>query len=553
MSVPILLAAVRGIRRGYLPIGDNALIEIRARDVLTGHHPWLGTWSSASISSGIDVNHPGPLIFDAMALPVKVFGAGPGIAVGVAALHIAVVWAIGWSAQRIGGTQMSMPVLAITAAFVWSIGSELLYDPWQPNVLMLPFVLLTVLVWGVLAGRHLMLPWAVLVASFCVQTHLGYIFLAPAVLAAGAGTVAFRWYASRRSGDHDARPAPARSLGLALIVGLLAWAQPIAEQLFGAGQGNLSRLATSGGGGDGGVRTGLGLGVRLVGAVIALPPWWGRTGFDDSIPATPFTDGPDGPTLVVPSLVGTGAAAFGLLVVAGALVAAWVLGRRRHDVVLTAGVAVVAVALVVAFATVVFTPMDVLGLSAHRIRWLWPIGVTVSMVLVVAVVRSAGRLRDRPAAVAAAAGVVAAAFAVAAVPVHAHEAGPVANRSDIARIQGLVDQLDVLHGRGPILFDASGLYFAEPFTAPVMAALQRHGVPFVLDEEGLVRQMGERRRFDGDAELRMYVRAGREALTVPPGAERVAFQPAPDPGFALAVFVEPLNPGSVPAEPERDG
>ena len=99
-SFVILLSAVRGIRRGYEAIGDNALIELRGRDVLTGNHPLLGTWSSASISSSVDVNHPGPLLFDVVALPVRLFGGAAGIALAIAALNIAVVWTVGFVTRR---------------------------------------------------------------------------------------------------------------------------------------------------------------------------------------------------------------------------------------------------------------------------------------------------------------------------------------------------------------------------------------------------------------------------------------------------------------------
>ncbi|CAN5404748.1 hypothetical protein BH23ACT3_BH23ACT3_19100 [soil metagenome] len=513
VSLPIVLAAVRGVRRGYLPIGDNALIEMRARDVLTAHHPWLGTWSSASISSGIDVNHPGPLIFDVLALPVRLLGAGPGIAFGVAALQVGVVFAIGWCADRIGGRATATAVLAVTAVLVWSIGSELLYDPWQPNLLMLPFLLLLVLVWGVVAGRHLMLPWAVLVASFCVQTHLSYVFLAPAVLVVGAAMVGLR---------RDPRP-----LVVGAAVGLLAWSQPILEQVFGSGRGNLSRLAASGGGGEG-TRTGLSLGIRLVSAVVALPPWFTRSGVMDTIPVTQWSQGPDGPTLDVPGLAGVAVATLGLVVFVGLVALVTAHARRRGDTVVTSAVVVFGAALTVALVTVVITPIDVLGLSPHKIRWLWPLAAFGTLVLAVAAVRVAPQPRGDRRVLPGAFAVAAAVFAAATVPFHAPDAGPVGYRGDIPRIRELTAQLDVLSGRGTVLFDATGLYFAEPFTAAVMAGLQRAGVPFVLDEEGLVRQLGERRRSDGSAELRVFVREGSEALVVPSGVERVAFRPALD-------------------------
>ena len=76
--LPVIIATVRGIRRGWLPIGDNALVAIRAHDVLTSHHPWLGTWSSASLDAGKDLNHPGPLLFDSVAPTVKLSTSIPG-------------------------------------------------------------------------------------------------------------------------------------------------------------------------------------------------------------------------------------------------------------------------------------------------------------------------------------------------------------------------------------------------------------------------------------------------------------------------------------------
>lgn len=526
LAVPILLAAARGVRRGYLPIGDNGLIEIRARDVLTAHHPLLGTWSSASISSGVDVNHPGPLLFDVLALPVRLLGAGPGVAFGVAILQIAVIALSGWSAHLLGGRRTAVAVLAVTSVFVWSIGSELLYDPWQPNLLMLPFFALLVTVWAVVAGHHRLLPVAVLIASFCVQTHLSYVFLAPAMVLLAALAVAWRVW--RTDDGWRWTRTGSRPLVLGLVVGVVAWSQPFAEQLFGAGDGNLARLASSGAGGDG-VRTGVSLGVRLVSAVVALPPWFGRSGVMDTIPVTQWTDGPDGRVLQpVPGLSGVLVSVLALLAVGVALALVSRAARRRDDRVVASAVLVVGVALVVATLTMVITPIDVLGLSPHKIRWLWPIGAFTWTVFVTAAVRMLSvpsPTLDARVVPGALAGVVVVA-ALATVPFHAHDAGPVGYRGDIDRIRELVGQLDGLRGRGTVLFDASGLYFAEPFTAPVMAALRREGVPFVLDEEGLVRQMGERRRFDGHADLRVYVREGRAALVTPPGVERVAFRPA---------------------------
>src|SRR6188508_2919956 len=59
--LPIVTAVVRALAHGWFPIGDAALLAIRAFDVATSDHPLLGSWTSASFALGIDVNNPGPL------------------------------------------------------------------------------------------------------------------------------------------------------------------------------------------------------------------------------------------------------------------------------------------------------------------------------------------------------------------------------------------------------------------------------------------------------------------------------------------------------------
>jgi hypothetical protein len=65
--LPIVVAVVRALVHGWFPIGDAALLAIRAYDVGTSHNPLLGSWTSASFALGIDVNNPGPLYPDLLA------------------------------------------------------------------------------------------------------------------------------------------------------------------------------------------------------------------------------------------------------------------------------------------------------------------------------------------------------------------------------------------------------------------------------------------------------------------------------------------------------
>jgi hypothetical protein len=143
--LPIVVAAIRAIAGDWVAVGDNAYFAIRARDVLTDHHPLLGTWTSASLTIGLDVNNPGPLLFDALALPVKL-GGDAGLAIGVALINVASVVGMAVAARRQAGVRGVVAAMAAATALGWAIGSELLVDPWQPHSLLLPVLCYLVLV-----------------------------------------------------------------------------------------------------------------------------------------------------------------------------------------------------------------------------------------------------------------------------------------------------------------------------------------------------------------------------------------------------------------------
>ena len=81
--LPILVAVVRALRRHWFPIGDNALLYIRVRDTFTAHHPLLGSWTSASLIVGEDMNNPGPLHDDLLSPFAHLLSPGPATAIGL--------------------------------------------------------------------------------------------------------------------------------------------------------------------------------------------------------------------------------------------------------------------------------------------------------------------------------------------------------------------------------------------------------------------------------------------------------------------------------------
>lgn len=548
-SMVIVWSALRGIARGYQPVGDNALIELRARDVLTGDHPFLGTWSSASISAGIDVNHPGPLIFDVVAVPLRLFGGAAGIAIAVMLIHVAVVWTVGYVTHRIGGQTAAITAMTVTALLVWTLGSELLYDPWQPNVLVLPFWLFICTIWAIVADEVALFPLACGVGSFCMQTHLGYVFIVPTMLGFAAVMV---WRATPFR--HELRRPALQSVAVILVL----WAQPLWEQFFGPGRGNLGRVVTAGtGGGDdfeavANTRTGVVLGVRILGSVLALPPWWGRPGYDDSIPLSEQTVTPDGLEIDAPGLRTFLPAFVGLVAFVVVIGVAWWAVRRVGERRVLAAHATLAAAMVIATVTVIITPIDIIGLSPHKLRWLWVIGAFSTLVLAMSLLAVLDDVRRRRLLVGF--GAVAALALVATLPTHVHQAGPVGFGSTYPSIESLRDQIERHLDDDPIesvVFDADGIGFAEPYTSPVMAELLEQGVDLVVDDGALARQLGPDRLADpddptdGGTRPIVFVRAGQEAVDTPEGAVRIAFHDGDRSPFsvngvtdrAVAVFV----------------
>lgn len=523
--LPILVAVVRALVHGYTPIGDDGLLLLRSRDVLTANHPWLGTWSSSSLSLGVNLNNPGPLLFDLMALPVKALGSGPGLAIGVGLLNAACLMGAAVMAHRVAGRRAFVLVLLIGSTIAWSMGSELIYDVWQPHVLVMPFLLLTVLAWAMAEGRVLALPWAMALVSLLVQSHLSYVYLAPLAVVAG---IVGHLVATRGEWRTLLRPA-AWSIGVVAI----AWAQPVWQQLHGPGPSNLGLLADAASGRYGTTDAiGAGLATRLVGAVVALPPWFLRPSFASTIPAAHVVDDA-GRRLPIPGLPGTAAAALGLLVVVVLLVVTALASRGVSRRAERSALIIATVLLLGGLAALAAMPVGAIGLAAHQMRWLWPIGGFVAFALLL---RWTDRLPSAP-AVAVLAGLTVL-VAAANLPTSVVPAGQTADRAATPNVRRMVAAVPALRGRGVLLFDPGSLRFAEPFSGPLLAALAAADIPFVTADDGFVHQVGEGRRYGcsappstaRDCGVRQIfsVVTGDAAYRVPSGSTRAIFVPGLD-------------------------
>jgi hypothetical protein len=295
---------------------------------------------------------------------------------------------------------------------------------------------------------------------------------------------------------------------------MVLWSQPLVEQLTGPGKGNLARLATARGGQE--ARAGAVLAVRLVAGVEVSPPFWLRPSYGDTYRVPIPRPHPTPAEATASHLPATVPAIAGLALLGSLLaVAAWRTYRSRRDAAWGIGVCLVLLGMVTVSAAIQpFNP--VLGLGDHQVAWLWPTGAFLALALVTA---AAARERWSWRF-----GVLATvALAVLALPTHNARIGPRLYDDAAPTMERIGVQLGELRP-GPYLLETDNLYFGEPYSTATMLELQRHGIDFVVSEEGLVRQVGERRRFNGSAVGRLHLEIGEVARETPrAGERRVAF------------------------------
>ena len=523
--VPIAVATGRAVAEGWLPVGDNAFFAIRAHDTFNRHIPLLGTWTSASLSVGEPVNNPGPLLFWALAVPVRVLGWSTGTAVGIGLLNaasLAGAVAVAW--RRAGPVGAALAAAAGTG-LAWSMGSELLFEPWQPHSLLLPAYATLVAAWAVASGDAPLLPLLVFAASFLTQTHLTYVYL---VATAGTLAVVGLGRAARRDGVPVRRPAL-----LAAGVALGCWAAPLWEQVRVGRDGNLGRLLGAVGSQEG-AAAGWENALRLWASVGGRWPLWLRDSFRDALGWDPLAGrgaaGVGGAVTGLPSL-GHALVALALTVTALGLLGWWAL--RRRDRVAVAGVLLAAVSIGATLLTIASIPEGVLGIAPHQLRYLWPVTAYSAFAATLAVARLVPRADARRVlGVAGTATAVTVALAAANLGRYEVRSGPSLDAWAIPIVADLNRQLARMpRPDGPLLFDTQTLRFAEPYSTPIMAELQRRGIEFRVAEEGWVRQLGRDRRYlPGGAVARIGYRTGPGAGLPPPGGRIVAYHAALGPG-----------------------
>jgi hypothetical protein len=494
---PVLWAAGRGIARDWLPTSDTGYIPIRAWDVLSRHPPLIGPPASASDGVGREIYQPGALQYDLLALPIRLFGRGPGTAITIALVNAVAIVGIAWLLRRVHGATAATVGLAGTALLVWSLGSEVLYDPWATYAPLLPLALFLVAVWCAVAGEVVALPVMVVAGSYVAQVHLSFAVVV-------AGLVVFTLVASvarevgeRRRGrpaEPGRRATVVRWWSAAVAVGLVCWAQPLWQQVFGSGDGNLVGLLSSS---RSDLPTpGLAPALRAVGGTLAVPPMWLAPSFG----SPSFEPDGDGPPLAL--------AVAGLAAVVAAIATVGWRAHRRGSTALAAAAATVLVGLGLGFATVLRMPMTY-GLTPHYLRWLWPLGLAVWLVLALGVLDVAGRRGRLPTGpIAGGAALVAVVAGLAALPTV--DNGTTSPRWSVEAVHAMApDVVAAVEGRGPVLVDVAIDWPSIYVGPPLLGELQAADVPFRAQDRITLRQTGfHHQARPGESTVRLAVRGG---------------------------------------------
>ena len=505
--LPLLVASGRLILdRDFHPTLDHALIELNVRDV-GRHEVLLGPFSREGW------NHPGPTLFYLLALPYRLFGGDPvGLLIGALVINGASAAGMVTVAWHRGGRLLFLITVMGVLTLMRALGADLLADPWNPYVAVLPFGLLVFLTWEMTTGARWLLPVAVGVGSFLVQTHVSFAPVSLTLLLLGGAALTVRTFAPGEDAPTSRRSLAWATTASAVIAALL-WTPPVFEQVFRSG--NLARIFEYFT--EPKAHQSASAAYRTIALQFGWTPEWAfgarPTGL---IAEVPYRSAP-----VVPVL---------LLLLVAATLTAW---RRRWSDVSWLG-AVVLVATAVAGASVSRIAGPILF---YLVRWTWVLGMVAGVVvlwLAARLVRAFERPRARRGLLAAL-GVGIAILSTATVVAASGVDVPNSEGSAIAAT--LAEQvLDELPPDEPVLLQWGGGAFAS-YPWAVAASLERHGVEVEVGPEGR-ETFGERRaKARPSARRVVFVAEGNEIdrRAGDPGSRRIARAGDRPPGEAAAI------------------
>lgn len=359
-ALPVIVSTIEAVAGGWMPIGDDAVIAVRAIDVLTTDTPLLGQFSASSGVADTTSHSLGPLLYWLLAVPARLGSTALVVAMGV--VNAACVMGAVALARRRGGDALMVAAAVGLALACASLPPETIHSVWNPSAAQLPFALLVFLAWSLACGEHRLLPLTVVVASFAAQAHLTYVLPVVGLMTVGLAGLAL----SRRE---PARRKPARRWALAaLAAALVCWSAPLLEQatsrpgnFVAVGRTALADRPT----------LGPSAGWHAVVRAVGVPPWWLRAPQD---PVERLGDVTAAPS--VPSI----ASALGVLAGLAALLAIGV-RRGRRDLAAAGAIGLVLCAGIGAVASSTPSAAGLVFTIGYTLRWASLAGMFAWLVL----------------------------------------------------------------------------------------------------------------------------------------------------------------------------
>jgi hypothetical protein len=521
LVVLVLGVAVQGpiaLASGWIPSGDNGFWAVMARSVFSADPPLLGSSSSGGLTTGTDFHHPGPLGFYLLAPFVGLLG-GVGLALGAAIINAASVGAAAVAVDRHVGRWAGWSVVVGGALLAFTMGSELLVDPWNPHLATLPLWCACACAWAVLYGGVWWAVPGVVAASLSFQTHLSFVPSAAvlvAVLLVGTAVACSRSASADEAGGGAARHrggrwAPLVGAGGALLVVNLP---VMVQQVFGPGPGNLtSALAGS-------AQQGNPIGVARAARTVSLP----LLGSDRWGPDAWFPQMLEDPDLPSPWRVAVVIAVGIVLVVLSAR-------RRQYSDTATAAVATGLVVVGVVVASRLSFRFETFGVPTTLARWAWPVGLFAQLALL-----DVGRRRwppqrserPRPPWLGAVGLTIVVALAlVNLIPRDEGSGSKRAFRQPIAHV--LEESAPALAELERPLLQPSFHVLAGEASTAALDWLDERGTPVSLDDPVMLRQAGRHRAPGGAETATVLLRAGGALYAEPPA------------GFEVVASINPVD------------
>lgn len=262
IAIVLVWLLYRLLTSDWLPIGDYRTLQLRVADVGGSETPIVGVYSR------YQWNHPGPLLFYALALPYRLSGSSDiGLLIGALLINLGTIATTLWIAAR-AGRRAFVLVGFFIALLCLGMNPAGLADPWNPEFVILSVFATAVACWRVVFGDRVAAIALVLFGSFAIQCHIGSAL--PVGLLIGIGATALIVRSVRgKDRSHDRRTALS-ALGVAIV----CWIPPIIEQ-FTHSPGNL-RLIYEFLRNPPRATTGFSTGVQIVFRFLSVPGYWVR-------------------------------------------------------------------------------------------------------------------------------------------------------------------------------------------------------------------------------------------------------------------------------------